>query len=83
VRCASTGAERRGGGLCADPAYVVIPQAKKTQKTRDKKKSQKTTDRLFFFLGAPCVGCGPSVDMPPHVGTRSWLWGLPLRASSL
>jgi hypothetical protein len=29
VRCASTGAERRGGGLCADPAYVVIPQAKK------------------------------------------------------
>jgi hypothetical protein len=32
---------------------------------------------LFFFLGAPCVGCGPPVDMPPHVGTRSWLWGLP------
>jgi hypothetical protein len=32
---------------------------------------------FFFFLGAPCVGFGPSVDMPPHVGTRSWLWGLP------
>jgi hypothetical protein len=29
VRCASTGAERRGGGLCADRTYVVIPQAKK------------------------------------------------------
>jgi hypothetical protein len=29
VRCASAGAERRGGVLCADPAYVVIPQAKK------------------------------------------------------
>jgi hypothetical protein len=23
VRCASTGAERREGGLCADPAYVL------------------------------------------------------------
>jgi hypothetical protein len=29
VRCASAGAERRGGVLCADPAYVVISQAKK------------------------------------------------------
>jgi hypothetical protein len=29
VRCASTGAERREGGLCASPAYVVIPQAPK------------------------------------------------------
>jgi hypothetical protein len=28
VRGASAGAERRGGVLCADPAYVVIPQAK-------------------------------------------------------
>jgi hypothetical protein len=27
VRCASAGAERRGGVLCAGPAYVVIPQA--------------------------------------------------------
>jgi hypothetical protein len=26
VRCASAGAERREGGLCAGPAYVVIPQ---------------------------------------------------------
>jgi hypothetical protein len=32
VRCASTGAERRGGGLCADPAYVVIPPGKKKRK---------------------------------------------------
>jgi hypothetical protein len=31
TRCASTGAERRGGGLCADPAYVVIPQAKEKE----------------------------------------------------
>jgi hypothetical protein len=29
VCCASAGAERCGGVLCADPAYVVIPQAKK------------------------------------------------------
>jgi hypothetical protein len=28
VRCASTGAERREGGLCADPACVVTPQAR-------------------------------------------------------
>jgi hypothetical protein len=64
------------------------PQKTKQKKTRNKKTTPKTKniDRLpfyFLFLGAPCVGCGPSVDMPPHVGTRSWLWGLPLRASSL
>jgi hypothetical protein len=32
VRCASAGAERREGGLCADPAYVVIPQEKREKK---------------------------------------------------
>jgi hypothetical protein len=32
VCCASAGAERRGGVLCAGPAYVVIPQAKKKKK---------------------------------------------------
>jgi hypothetical protein len=32
VRCVSAGAERRGGGLCTDPAYVVIPQAKKRRR---------------------------------------------------
>jgi hypothetical protein len=34
VRCASAGAERRGGVLCAGPAYVVIPQAKKKKKKK-------------------------------------------------
>jgi hypothetical protein len=34
----------------------------------------------FFFFKVPLVS---AVDMPPHVGTRSWLRGLPLRASSL
>jgi hypothetical protein len=63
------------------------PPKKKTKKQGTKKQSrQKTTDRLsflfLFFLGAPCVGCGPSVDIPPHVGTRSWLWGLPLYDTS-
>jgi hypothetical protein len=33
VCCASAGAERRGGVLCADPAYVVIPQEKKEKET--------------------------------------------------
>jgi hypothetical protein len=32
VRCSSTGAERREGGVWARPAYVVIPQGKKTNK---------------------------------------------------
>jgi hypothetical protein len=35
VCCASAGAERRGGVLCADPAYVVIPQAKKQNKNKN------------------------------------------------
>jgi hypothetical protein len=61
---------------------------KKEKENKEQKnnlpKKQPTTDRLpFFFLGAPCVGCGPSADMPPHLGTRNWLWGLLLRASSL
>jgi hypothetical protein len=32
VCCASAGAERRGGVLCADPAYVVIPQGGEKKK---------------------------------------------------
>jgi hypothetical protein len=58
---------------------------KKEKENKEQKNNPKKqpTDFPLFFLGAPCVGCGPSVDMPPHVGTRSWLWGLPLRASSL
>jgi hypothetical protein len=60
---------------------------KKEKENKEQKnnlpKKQPTDFPFFFFLGAPCVGCGPSVDMPPHVGTRNWLRGLPLRASSL
>jgi hypothetical protein len=32
VRCASAGAERRGGVLCVGPAYVVIPHANNKKK---------------------------------------------------
>jgi hypothetical protein len=32
VRCASAGAERREGGLCADPAVRAILQAKRKEK---------------------------------------------------
>jgi hypothetical protein len=53
------------------------------QKNNPKKQPTDFPFFFLFFLGAPCVGCGPSVDMPPHVGTRSWLRCLPLRASSL
>ena len=35
MRCASAGAERREGGLCAGPADVVIPQAGGKKGTRD------------------------------------------------
>jgi hypothetical protein len=56
----------------------------KEQKNNPGKKQPTDFPSFFlFFLGAPCVGCGRSVDMPPHVDTCSWLWGLPLRASSL
>jgi hypothetical protein len=58
-------------------------KTKKNKKTIPKNNRPTFLLLFLFFLGAPCVGCGPSVDMPPHVGTRSWLWGLPLRASSL
>jgi hypothetical protein len=68
-----------------DLGFLQGASQKKKKQGAKKQFAQKTTDRLssFFFLGAPCVGCGPSVDMPPHVGTRSWLSGLPLRASYL
>jgi hypothetical protein len=60
-------------------------QKENTEQTNTPGKKQPTDFPSFFsfFLGAPCVGCGPSVDIPPRVGTRSWLRGLPLRASSL
>jgi hypothetical protein len=38
VRCASTGAERRGGGLCVGPAVREIPPPAK----KDKKNKQRT-----------------------------------------
>jgi hypothetical protein len=49
VRCASTGAERREGGLCADPAYVVIPQAKKKKKSRGKADIEIFVEIFDFF----------------------------------
>jgi hypothetical protein len=33
--CASAGADRPECGICADPAYVVIPQAEKQNKTKN------------------------------------------------
>jgi hypothetical protein len=40
VCCTSAGAERRGGVLCADPAYVVIPQEKKKSRSQRNKEYQ-------------------------------------------
>jgi hypothetical protein len=47
VRCASAGAERRGGGLCADPAYVVIPQAKKKRRQNPTSFFRRFLSRFF------------------------------------
>jgi hypothetical protein len=92
------GRPREAQGSILDPLKrLFFFQPKNRAKTRGlkKKKNKEQKNNLpkkqptdfpfffFFFLGAPCVGCGPSVDMPPHVGTRNWLRGLPLRASSL
>jgi hypothetical protein len=49
--CASAGAERRGGVLCADPAYVVIPQAKKKKKSRNPKKDLCSSWASVYQLG--------------------------------
>jgi hypothetical protein len=45
----------------------------KEQKNNPKKQPTNFPSFFLFFLGAPCVGCGPSGDMPPHVGTRTQL----------
>jgi hypothetical protein len=75
------------------PVGTSSPPPKKTQKNKEQKKTQakkkKTTDRLPSFFRLFPVGpyarrlwtcC--HMPPPPHVGTRSWLWGLPLRAKS-
>jgi hypothetical protein len=58
------------------PAQGASKKKEKENKGQKNNPEKQPTDFpsffLFFFLGAPCVGCGPSVDMPPHVGTRSW-----------
>jgi hypothetical protein len=79
-RCTCSGS---GSGSGQQGAFQKKEKENKEQKNNLLKKQPTDFPFLFSFLGAPCVGCGPSVDMPPHVGTRSWLWGLPLRASSL
>jgi hypothetical protein len=45
VRCASAGAERRGGVLGADPAYVVIPP----KKTAVPSAVSGSASRVFFW----------------------------------
>jgi hypothetical protein len=57
VCCVSAGADRREGGICADPAYVVTPQAKK------KKKKKRYAIRAGFVLhltGPSAMGAGPA-----------------------
>jgi hypothetical protein len=59
------------------PGLRGASKKKPKKKQGPKKQSQKTTDRLFFFSFFQ-VPLPSAVDMPPHVVTRSWLWGLPL-----
>jgi hypothetical protein len=50
VCCASAGAERRGGVLCADPAYVVIPQAKKKPCSTGHCRAAVCATKIFLFF---------------------------------
>jgi hypothetical protein len=71
------GAERPEGGLCAGPAYVVTPQAKKTQKTRSIQATLypdsvqiRPVERIQVDIGAPrllpSTACWlPVSTMPP------------------
>jgi hypothetical protein len=60
---------------------------KKKKKHEKKSGETRPTDFSFFFpffFRCPFEAlCASAVDMPPQMGTRSWLRGLPLRASSL
>jgi hypothetical protein len=80
VRCTSAGAERRGGGLCADPAYVVIPQAEK-KKTRSILSGVKQLRRVETLIECelcvqrcrilwPMVGQYPQRHAPLRMGRR-------------
>jgi hypothetical protein len=66
LRCASAGAERRGGVLpCAGPAaYVVIPQAKK----------RRSWKRRFEQLAVSMASCGYSWVMASR-GDGAWVPG--------
>jgi hypothetical protein len=63
------------------------PKTKEKENNQQKNNPGKKqpTDFPPFFFGLNLNARRLCVDMPPHVVTRSWLWGLPLsiRASSL
>jgi hypothetical protein len=50
VCCASAGAERRGGVLCADPAYVVIPQKEKKEEKKTSPANRQMTEIVLFDI---------------------------------
>jgi hypothetical protein len=53
-------------------------------KKKKNPKNQPTDFPSSSFFKVPLASAvGWLVDMPPHVGTCSWLWGLPLPASFL
>jgi hypothetical protein len=54
VHCASAGAERRGGVLCADPAYVVIPQ-EETKKANGIRIQANGSPRNRGFGSGACI----------------------------
>jgi hypothetical protein len=54
------------------------------KKKKDQQNNPKKQPTDFPFFLVFLVPLASTVDMPPHVvGTRSSMWGLPLRASSL
>jgi hypothetical protein len=70
VRCASTGAERRGGGLCAHPAYVaaVLPSASNRTDSiiREKKSDKKaqSAEAAGTSSHSPCTPRDPRRHEP-------------------
>jgi hypothetical protein len=85
------------GGVAAAPTAAGATEdrnrgaSKKKEKenTHEKKnlaKSDRPTFPFFFFLGAPFKRYARRMwtcHRRPQMGTRSWLRGLPLQASSL
>jgi hypothetical protein len=83
VRCARAGVERRGGGLCAGPAYVVTPCLKNIPKQNPQiiiaPPPKKTRARPSRGIRAHTASTHPELVEPPHPGALAA--GMPIGAT--